>query len=457
LSRRQSDEVEDNEARPQPRTTALQETSEQDGNFRAARPSALAPFEWPDFRRFFTATACSTLASRGSAVVLGFQVYALTRSPLALGGLGLVEAIPSISLALYGGHVADRRDRRAILRITLAALTACGLTLAFISQIASDAAQLGLLYGVVFIAGIARGFAEPAAIALEAQTVPRELLIHSSTLVASCWQIAAAIGSAAAGAALEWLGAEWTFLGIAALYGLAWMSISLVAPRPVPEAPPGESVWQSVAAGVSYVFRDQVLLGSMSLDLFAVLFGGAVALLPVFARDILVVGPVGLGILTAAPQVGAIVLMLFAARRPPAKHAGRTLFLAVAAFGVTMIVFALSRSMALSVAMLFLSGAFDAVSVIIRRSIVRLMSPEHLRGRIGAVSMIFIGSSNEIGALESGVAANLLGTVPSVVAGGIVTLLIVATAAGLAPKLRQLNLDPHQVREEDAMFAEAVE
>ncbi len=417
----------------------------------------MAPFQWPDFRRFFIATACSTLASRGLAVVLGFQVYALTGSTLALGGLGLVEAIPSISLALYGGHIADRRDRRSILRITLAALAACGLGLALTSRLTADAAQLALLYGVVFVAGIARGFSEPAAIALEAQVVPRELLIHSSTLIASCWQIAAAIGAAAAGAALQWLGAEWTYIAITALYGLAWVTVSWVAPQPVPETPPGESVWESVSAGVSYVFRDQILFGSMSLDLFAVLFGGAVALLPVFARDILLVGPVGLGILTAAPQMGAIVLMLLAARHPPAKHAGRTLFFAVSAFGVTMIVFALSTSMALSVAMLFLSGAFDAVSVIIRRSIVRIMSPEHLRGRIAAVSMIFIGSSNEIGALESGVAANLMGTVPSVCAGGAVTLVIVAAVAALAPKLRRLSLDPHRVSEEDAVLAEAVE
>ncbi len=434
----------------------MHEHNERDGISDRPTPSALAPFEWPDFRRFFAATASSTLASRGLAVVLGFQVYALTRSTLALGGLGLVEAIPSISLALYGGHIADRRDRRSILRITLAALAACALALAFTERLNSDAAQLGLLYGVVFVAGIARGFAEPAAGALEAQLVPRELLIHSSTLMASCWQIAAAVGSAAAGAALQFAGAEWTFVGIAALFGLAWLSISRVAPRPVPDAVAGESVWQSVSAGVRYVFRDQILFGSMSLDLFAVLFGGAVALLPVFARDILFVGPVGLGILTAAPQLGAIAMMLFAARHPPVKHAGRNLFLAVAAFGVTMIVFAISTSMALSVAMLFLSGAFDAVSVIIRRSIVRLMSPEHLRGRIAAVSMIFIGSSNEIGALESGVAANLMGTVPSICAGGAVTLLIVAAAAALAPKLRRLSLDPHRVAELDADLADAV-
>jgi hypothetical protein len=213
-----------------------------------------------------------------------------------------------------------------------------------------------------------------------------------------------------------------------------------ISPRPKPTPPEDESVWQSVTTGIRYVWGDQVLLGSMALDLFAVLFGGAIAILPVFAHDILKVGPAGLGMLNAAPTVGALVTMLLAARRPPVKHAGRNLFLAVAGFGISMIVFALSRHIVLSLAMLFLSGAFDGVSVIVRRSIVRLFSPEHLRGRIAAVSMIFIGSSNEIGALESGVAASLMGTVPSVVAGGIATLVVVATAAAMAPKLRRLSL-----------------
>ena len=198
-------------------------------------------------------------------------------------------------------------------------------------------------------------------------------------------------------------------------------------------------MWESVAAGVRYVFHDQVLLGSMALDLFAVLFGGAIALLPVFARDILHVGPVGLGVLNAAPTTGALITMLWATRHPPVKHAGRNLFLAVAAFGVAMIVFAVSTSMILSVAMLFLSGMFDGVSVIIRRSIVRLLSPDHLRGRIASVGMIFIGSSNEIGMFESGLAAKLMGTVPSVIFGGVMTLATVAFTFWKAPELRRLG------------------
>jgi MFS family permease len=422
-----------------------------------AKTSAWAPFLWPDFRHLFIANACATFAGRALAVLLGYQVYSLTNSPLALGGLGLVEAVPSISLALYGGHIADRRDRRLILRATLAALATCAAVLAALEHFGAGEAQLYFLYGVVFVAGIARGFAEPAAGALEAQVVPRDLLINSSTLMASCWLIGAVTGPLAAGVAFTTVGAAATFLAIALIYLAALMAIWRVGRRPIPAAPLGESVWESVAAGVRYVFGDQVLAGSMALDLFAVLFGGAIALLPVFARDILHVGPVGLGVLNAAPTTGALVTMLWATRHPPVKHAGRNLFFAVAAFGVAMIVFAVSTSMILSVAMLFLSGMFDGVSVIIRRSILRLLSPEHLRGRIASVGMIFIGSSNELGALESGVAASLLGTVPSVLAGGVVTLFIVGIAAVLAPKLRRLSLDPRVVFRRDLEADQALD
>ena len=436
------------EERPQAAESALNAFRQSDTPA-PIKPSAWAPFLWPDFRHLFVSNACATFAGRALAVLLGYQVYALTNSPLALGGLGLVEAIPSISLALYGGHIADRRDRRLILRATLAALATCAAALAALEHFGAGEAQLYFLYGVVFVAGIARGFAEPAAGALEAQVVPRDLLINSSTLMASCWLIGAVTGPLAAGVAFTAVGAAATFLAIALIYLAALMAIWRIGQRPIPAAPLGESVWESVAAGVRYVFGDQVLAGSMALDLFAVLFGGAIALLPVFARDILHVGPVGLGVLNAAPTTGALVTMLWATRHPPVKHAGRNLFFAVAAFGVAMIVFAVSTSMILSVAMLFLSGMFDGVSVIIRRSILRLLSPEHLRGRIASVGMIFIGSSNELGALESGVAASLLGTVPSVLAGGVVTLFIVGIAAALAPKLRRLSLDPRVVIRRD--------
>ncbi|HET6325986.1 MAG TPA: MFS transporter [Planctomycetaceae bacterium] len=408
-----------------------------------------APFRWPDFRSLFGAAFCSTLASRALAVVLGYEVYALTGNPLALGMLGLIEVIPAVSLALYGGHIADRRDRRQILRITLGALVVCACALAAVEASGVGHAKLLLLYGVVFVAGIARGFAEPAAQALEAQVVPFKILINSSTLMASCWMSAAVVGPLAGGFSYQHLGAAWTFAGIAVLYGLAWIATTLIAPRPRPAPPEGESIWQSVAVGVRYVLHDQILLGSMSLDLFAVLFGGAIAMLPIFAKDILKVDATGLGMLNAAPTLGALVAVLFASRRPPVRHAGRTLFLAVTGFGVAMIVFALSRTFWLSMVALAFSGLFDGLSVVIRRAINRLFSPDHLRGRIASVSTIFIGSSNELGAFESGMMAAWLGTVRSVWVGGILTLVVVSFAAVMAPKLRKLSLDPSRLSRRD--------
>ncbi len=273
--------------------------------------------------------------------------------------------------------------------------------------------------------------------------------MYSSTLMASCWLAGAVLGPLLGGFCFAWFGAAVTFAGIAGLYAAAGLVIGRIGPKPIPDQPAEQSIWESVAVGVRHVWSDQVLLGSMALDLFAVLFGGAIAILPIFAEDILYVGPVGLGALNAAPTAGALLMMLWATRYPPVKHAGRNLFLAVAGFGVAMIVFALSRSFALSIVALFFSGVFDGISVVIRRSILRLMSPEHLRGRIASVSMIFIGSSNELGALESGVAAKLLGTVRSVWAGGVVTLIVAAAAAVCAPKLRRLSLDPKRAAERD--------
>jgi MFS family permease len=425
--------------------------------------SAYAPLTIPDFRYLFVGTACATLASRALAVVLGYQVFDITGSKLALGMLGLVEAIPAVGLVLIGGHVADRRDRRIVLRATLLGLSICAFAIAAISLKyvvvpgTIDYQQLGILYTVVFIAGIARGFAEPAAAALEAQVVPTHLLVSSSTLMATCWLTTAVVGPMLGGLALATIGPAYTFGCISAVYLFAFCGVMMISPKPIPAAPPGESIWESVSIGVKYVLSDQVLVGSMALDLFAVLFGGAIALLPVFAKDILRVGPVELGALNAAPTAGALLTMLWATHRPPVRNAGRNLLVAVAGFGVAMIVFALSTSFWLSMVAIFMSGVFDGISVVIRRSILRLMSPDHLRGRIAAVSMVFIGSSNELGALESGLAAQALGTQRSVWLGGIVTLIVVSGAAVFAPKLRQLHLDPSLALKKDAEVDEKLD
>ncbi len=401
---------------------------------------SFAALHIPEFRYWLGANSFSTLAGRALAVTLGYQIYELTRDPLALGFLGLVEAIPAVSLALFGGHLADRYDRRRIVLITRAISCLAAVCFALISL---DANLKGLfaLYMVVFVAGLARGFADPAASAFEAQLVPRELYVNAATWGGSVWQVTSIIGPALGGFVYAWFGVTNTYWMIAGLFALAWVCVLFIGAKPMPLAEKHESIWESIRFGVQYVFRNQVLVGSMALDLFAVLFGGAIALLPIFASEILKVGPSGLGILVAAPSVGALASMLWATRRPPKRNAGKILLGAVAGFGVSIIVFALSKNFILSAVALIASGMFDGISMVIRQTTLRLFSPEHLRGRIAAVNWIFIGSSNEIGAFESGFAANWLGTIPAVWIGGVVTLLVVGVTAFAAPKLRNLNLD----------------
>ncbi|MBC8141186.1 MAG: MFS transporter [Armatimonadetes bacterium] len=400
----------------------------------------------PEFRRFLMSIGASTLAGSALAVVLGYQIYSVTGSPLALGYLGLVEAIPALSLALFGGHVADRADRRQILLVTQSVSIFCALLFAYLSS-GANPPVVNALYGVVFILGIARGFGGPAFSAFEGQIVPRAQLIDASGYLSATWQTFSILGPALGGLCYDQFGAKVTYFVIAGLWATALFLLTTISPKPVVPEPgeaegkPTESIWQSIAVGLRFVFSTPALVGSMALDLFAVLFGGAIALLPVFAKDILHVGAGGLGLLNAAPSIGALSATLIATRYPPLKHAGRNLLIAVAAFGVSIIVFALSKNLYLTLLALFFSGITDGISMVIRRAILRLLSPNAMRGRISAVSMIFIGSSNEIGAFESGIAANALGTVRSVWVGGIVTLLIVAGTATFAPQLRNLRFD----------------
>ena len=382
--------------------------------------------------------ACSTLAGQALALVAGYQVFEITGKPLAIGILGLVEAIPAITLSLYGGHIADRHDRRRILIVTMSLLTMCAGLLVVSSYVG---VSLIVLYVAMFVVGIGRKLCRAGAHALEAQVVPLQLIVKSATWFASTWLTAAVVGPLVGGYAIGFLGPLPTYSIIAVLYSIAWFAAMQISPQPRVQPRMHESLWQSITSGVAYVFSNQPLLGSMSLDLFAVLFGGVVALLPVFAKEILFVDAFRLGFLRAAPHTGALLTMLIATRHPPVRHAGRNLLLAVTGFGVSVLVFAVSTNFYLSLVMLFLSGVFDGISVVIRRAIVRLLSPNYLRGRIAAVSLIFIGSSNELGALESGLAAAWLGTIPSVLAGGTVTLLVAGITAMLAPRLRALRLD----------------
>lgn len=399
----------------------------------------LASLRLPEFRYLLASIAVSTIASRALALVIGYQIYELTGDALAIAWLGLVEVIPAVSLALYGGHVADRHDRRRIVLVTTAASVGCALLFVLLS---SQAKTLGVvpLYAVIFLAGIARGFADPAAGAFEAQVVPRALYVNASAWLSSVWQACAIVGPGIGGLVYYAVGATNTYAAIAVLFAVSWFCIWLIGRKPMPVPVEGESMFASIAVGLRYVFGHQVLVSSMALDLFAVLFGGAMALLPIFAQDILKVGVRGAGLLSAAPSAGALLVMLWSTYRPPIRRAGWNLILAVAGFGLSMIVFALSTNFWISLLALAFSGAFDGVSVVIRRSILRILSPDHMRGRISAVGAIFISSSNELGAFESGVTAKLLGTVRSVWMGGLLTLAVVALAAASAPKLRQLDL-----------------
>jgi len=404
------------------------------------RHDSFAALRVGEIRLLLMANGFAGLAHRALAVVVAYQVYALTKDPLALGILGLVEAIPAITLSLYGGHVADRSDRRTIILCTRSASFACAVAFALISM-QSQAASVLALFAVVFAAGIARGFHDPASMAFEAQVVPQHLTLNASSWFSTVWQGTAIVGPALGGIAYDLAGPVATYAGMAALFAGSALCTAAIAKKPKPVPPAGESIFRSIAIGVRYVFSNQILVGSMALDLFAVLFGGAVALIPVFAAEILKIGATGVGLLNAAPAAGGILIMLWSTRHPPIRNAGRNLLFCVGGFGIGIIVFALSENFYLSFLALAASGAFDGISVVIRRAILRLNSPEHMRGRVAAVNMIFISASNELGAFESGVAAWALGTVRAVWLGGVATLAIVAGVASLSPKLRRLHLD----------------
>jgi len=394
----------------------------------------------PNFRRFIASSLTMTLAAQLQGTVVAWQVYAITRDPLSLGLIGLAEALPFIGVALFAGHVADRADRRRIALAALAALVGCSVALLLLTlRPLAGRSQLTAIYATIVVSGVARSFLQPARVALGAELIPREQYANAVTWRTSTWQLAAVLGPALGGLLYALAGPAVAYAADVALMGgaLACMAAISVAPRAL--APASGSVLESLAVGIRFMRGQRVLLGALTLDLFSVLFGGAVALLPVFAAEILHVGPQGLGALRAAPAAGAVLMSLALAHRPPLERAGRTLLAAVAVFGLCMIGFALSRHVALSLALLAASGMADTVSVIIRSTLLQLLTPEHLLGRVSSVNSIFIGSSNEIGAFESGVAAKLLGTVASVVLGGVATLGVVATVGLRVPELRRLR------------------
>jgi len=388
-----------------------------------------AALRYPEFRRLTATTFLITAAILIQEVALGYEVYLLTRDPLALGLVGLAEAVPFIALALFGGHLADRRERLTLMRwslgtIMFGSIVLAGLMRPDLRDGLSVTTQLVAIYGTVFLLGLARGIYSPAASSLKAFLVPRELYPNSSAWVSSFWQLGAVLGPVAAGFSYAAFGLSGTLDLVAIIFASAlWINFG-IAKRPVIPTE-SEGLWTSLREGLGYVWRTKAILHSITLDMVSVFFGGVVAILPIYAEDILQVGPQGLGALRSAPSLGALLVMFVCAYYPPTEKAWRNLLWAVTGFGIATLVFAVSKNFVLSLVMLFFTGAADSISVIIRQTLLQALPPDHLRGRVVAVNSIFVTTSNELGAFESGVAAKLLGVVPSVLFGGVMTLVTV--------------------------------
>lgn len=402
-----------------------------------------SPWQAPAFRHYLAGVVSVTLANQLQGTVVAYQVYELTRSPLSLGIIGLAEALPFISLALLGGYFADRHDRRRLALVVLVASTALSLALLLLSVFThrlSAGKHALAIYTVVGLLGVCRSFLAPARSALNAEVLPASLYAKAIAIRTSCFQLAMVSGPALGGLLYAAIGPRGAYATAALLLAFAWLQTFLIPRvRTTPFMRTDKQFWAGLREGVAYLTGDKLLLPALLVDLFGVLFGGATALLPVFANEILDVGSRGFGVLRAAPALGAFSASLLLASRPPLQKAGKTLLWAVAGFGALTIAFGLSKSFVLSVALLGGAGACDMVSVVVRSTLLQLRVPGYLLGRISGINQIFIGSSNELGAFESGVAARLLGTIPAVVLGGGVTLLVAATAAIRAPALRDLG------------------
>ncbi len=398
----------------------------------------------PEFRLYVVARLCLTLALQIQAVIVGWQIYDLTQDPLALGLIGLTEAIPSIVVALYAGHVADNTSRKKIIISCVGLLLVCSAGLLLYSlNLKNSMAELGTLpiYSVIFLSGIARGFMGPATFSFMPQLLPNKTwYVNAVSWSSTTWQGASVAGPAIGGLLYGFFGVQMAYAADVGLTILAFIFYSFIGAKPLPENTERLPIKESLLSGLRFVFHNQIILSAISLDLFAVLFGGAVALLPIFASEILHTGPQGLGFLRAAPAVGSVLMAAYLTHYPMKINAGKKMLICVAGFGICMILFGLSTSFYFSVLLLGLSGMFDSISVIIRSTLMQTLTPEHMKGRVSSVNNIFVGSSNEIGSFESGFAAKLMGVVPSVIFGGCMTLLVVGITAFKADKLRKLNL-----------------
>ncbi len=395
--------------------------------------AAYAAFRTRDYRLLLAGNVVWVLGSQMLSVVVGWDLYQATRSPLALGNVGLVQIIPVLLLTFAAGHVADRYDRRKTLVVAQSIVALTGFVLAS----AGSHRGVPLIYSCLFCSAVARTFQFPAASSLLPKIVPLEHLSNAISWNGMGREMATMTGPALAGLLIAWLGSPAVYLSQAALSILTVLCYGSLKSQGAPEAAAEAGGWKAVGEGIRFVFREKLVLGAMTLDLLAVLFGGATALLPIFAVDILHIGARGLGWLRAAPAIGAGSMAFWLAHRPPVRRAGPVLLAVVAGFGVATVGFAISRSEWVSFALLVATGALDSVSVVLRSYLVHSRTPDPLRGRVNAVNALFISSSNQWGAVESGLAAKWMGTVPSVVFGGAATVLVAGVITMVSGSLRR--------------------
>jgi MFS family permease len=389
-----------------------------------------AALRYRDFSIVTINQFCLTLAILMQEVIVAYALYHLTRDPLVLGFIGLAEAIPFIALSLWGGYFADRYNRQIIMQICMVLSLPLPLILSalFSSHENGDltAQQLSMgVYGIIFLLGTIRGFYNPSVSSLKPFLVPRNLYPNAATWTTIGWQSAVVLGPVTGGLLLGYLGLHQTLYLVTGLLLVCSVLLTLLKRRRFPPIE-HDSVLLSLSEGFRFIFKTKIIFWSISLDLVSVLFGGVIALLPIYADDILKVGAEGLGLLRAAPSVGALLMMVILAKYPPTHHAWRNMLLAVAGFGVFTLIFAFSTALWLSLLALALTGAFDSISVVVRQTILQIFPPENLRGRVAAVNGMFVSSSNELGAFESGVAARYLTVIPATILGGSITLLVAA-------------------------------
>jgi len=397
-----------------------------------------------EFRLYILSRFFFILVLNMQATLVSWKVYEITRDPFSIGLIGLVEFVPAVIMAFFAGHLIDNNDKKKMMSGSMAAniLLTLLLTLAtsaFFTTAYGDRSSLALIYTVVFGTGILRAFSGPTSFALVSYLVPKEELPQAITWHSGSWQVGAVSGPALAGVLYGTIGVTRTFSIMLGCFVLAWFLISLLTPKPPEPKLREESVWQSIREGFRFVRNSREILGTISLDLFAVFFGGATALLPYFSDVILKTGPQGLGMLRSAPAIGSLFVLGLVTLRPLNRQQGRLMLYSVAGFGAMIILFGLSRIFWLSLFALFMSGVLDGISVIIRSTILQMNTPDAMRGRVASLNSIFIMSSNELGAFESGLTSRLFGVVPAVVLGGCMTLAVVAATWFRVPSLRKIE------------------